>query len=254
LTVATLLWLSGEAKAAGPTSWERATQLYESGNYKQALNALASMNSSNASVHYLMGMCYKNLGNVPQARKELQWVDQYSPDARVKSVAHAALEDLAQQAAAQAAMPKAPVYSKLMYQHGVPMDAAGRTVNTGASAPSGWEQNGPSISTKYPPPPSGIVGGSPSATVSEAAKLGWKPCPGKCLKLTDSGWHKQAVAGHSDSDWWMTYDYKEADGTNAHSSYSQAHCGHIIQVFPDKAAVDSGACPVCGGTGWVRAH
>jgi len=128
-----------------------------------------------------------------------------------------------------------------------------------AAGPTSWHRarvspgSSGSAQSNFPPPPNTLIGGSSSATLSEAAKLGWKPCPGKCLKLSDSGWHKQKVEGHSDSDYWMTYDYRESDGTGAHASYTQAHCGHIIQVFPDKAAVDSGPCPICGGTGWVRA-
>jgi tetratricopeptide (TPR) repeat protein len=224
LTVSALCLFEWQARAAGPTSWEQAKSLYESGNYKQALSALESMNSSNASVHYLMGMCYKNLGNVGQAKKELIWVEQYSPDVRVRGVAHDALEQSGQAAAA----PKPPVFSKLMYMKGAPGNPVSQS-NIAAAPPT-------------------------NATTSEAARLGWRPCPGNCLKATTPGWHKLDVAGHPASDNWITFDYREPDGTSAHSSFSQLHIGHIIQSFPDKAAVDSGPCPICGGTGWVRAN
>lgn len=92
----------------------------------------------------------------------------------------------------------------------------------------------------YPEPPRTLIEDSIPKTVDTAAKLGWVPCPGNCLKLATPGWHHQVVEGHSDTDIWFTFRY--SDGWYA---YSQNHIGHIIRTYSDRPAEDIGICPVC---------
>lgn len=103
----------------------------------------------------------------------------------------------------------------------------------------------------YPDPPLTLVDDSVPKTVKVASENGWVACPGECLKLATPGWHHQNVAGYAPSDVWMTYTFTDAQG-KSWSAYSQRHIGHIIRSYPDKAAVDTGICPICKGTGWVR--
>jgi hypothetical protein len=241
LSVLTLYLFNSHAIAAGPTNWDRATQMYESGNYRQALTELERINSVSPSVHYLRGLCYKNLGKPDQARRELTWVSQYSPDPNVKEMARTALEQLG--TAPNVSVSRAgPVFSKNFHGGGpniVGPPASGASTQIIGSTPS-------TASSNFPPPPNNLINGSESATVAAAGKLGWKPCPGTCLKLSTPGWHKMEVAGHPETDNWFTFD--------GGGSFTQAHAGHIIQTSPGGGAVDNGACPVCGGTGWVRTN
>jgi tetratricopeptide (TPR) repeat protein len=238
-----LLLLGSSKTLAGPQSWNRATELYEGGNYQQALLTLQSMNSNSPSVHYLMGMCYKNLGKVEQAKRELKWVAQYSTDAQVQQVAQTALQQL------NRPTPAIPTYTSAFANYTARMNG-GKPVTIPTSA-TGVPLAGPNkAKPNLPAPPHNLIGDSASATVMEAAKLGWTPCPGQCLKLTTPGWHHMHVDGHADTDNWYTWEWTDANG-HASKYCNQNHVGHIYESFPDKPPVDKGACPVCGGTGWV---
>ncbi len=100
----------------------------------------------------------------------------------------------------------------------------------------------------YPPAPRTLIDDSVLETVRVAAERGWVPCPGDCLKLATPGWHHQDIQGFPDTDVWFTFRY-----AGGWSAFSQRHIGHIIQTHPDQAAKDTGICPICDGTGWVRA-
>ena len=95
-------------------------------------------------------------------------------------------------------------------------------------------------------PPRTLINNSVDETVADAAKKGWVPCPGKCLKLADPGWHHQDLQGFPATYIWMTYPYSDGE-----MYYSQNHIGHIIESYPDRPAKDIGICPICNGSGWV---
>jgi hypothetical protein len=98
----------------------------------------------------------------------------------------------------------------------------------------------------FPPAPTTLVADSVPQTVKAAAKNGWVPCPGKCLKLATPGWRHMHVEGHPDSDVWFRYRLQ-----GGWSAFSQRHVGHIIKIS-GKQASDTGSCTICEGTGWVR--
>lgn len=94
-----------------------------------------------------------------------------------------------------------------------------------------------------PKPPRTLVDSSVEKTIKAADKLGFRPCPGSCLKLATPGWHRRKLKGFPDSYYWFTYT------SNDHSKimyFSQGHAGHIISKLRD-----IGPCEVCNGTGWV---
>jgi hypothetical protein len=95
--------------------------------------------------------------------------------------------------------------------------------------------------------PKTLVNDSVDATVTAAAKKGWIPCPGVCLKLATPGWEHKEVANFAPSDVWFTF--YDSSGS---SFFSQRHIGHIIQTYADKPAKDIGICKLCNGTGWVK--
>jgi hypothetical protein len=196
--------------AANDTNWDAAVNLYKTGDYSHALPVFQKMaeTSSSPSVHYMLGQCYKNLNKLPQAKLELDWVAQYSTDSKTKALAQAALTQM--------------------------------QPNAGAGAPAtGGSKNSP---------PTGIINDSISQTVAFARQNGWRPCPGRCLNYSKSGWQHRDVPGHASTDYWMSY--KRDDG--GEQSYNQHHIGHIIKESPGQPATDTGPCPLCNGTGWVR--
>lgn len=95
-------------------------------------------------------------------------------------------------------------------------------------------------------PPHTLVNDSVEQTIAEAARRGWKPCPGHCLQLSMPGWHHEDVPGHPPTDVW--YKFYHSGG---YHMFSQGHCGHIIKEYYDQGAKDVGVCPVCNGVGWV---
>lgn len=68
-------------------------------------------------------------------------------------------------------------------------------------------------------------------------------CPGKCLRLNRGVWIHMDVAGHPPTDVWQKFEL----GGGRYTAFSQAHVGHVIAIQGGQA-VDTGACPVCGGT------
>ena len=174
---------------------------------------LADKYPADPSIHCMVGMCYLKQGKTEQARRELQWVANYSQNPQAKQYAQSALASLNRPA-----------------------------TGTPGSQGQGVRQDGANS------PPRNLVHDSVYETVKVAAQNGWEPCPGKCLKLSTPGWGKRTVQGHPDSDNWFTFN----QGQPTEYWYSQYHAGHIIVTSSDKSAVDSGACPICNGTGWVR--
>lgn len=210
------------ASDAGNAQWLEAAKLFNSGNFGRALPALTNLESAyprNPQIHYMIGMCQKNLGRATLAQKELQWVASYAQDPALKESANSALADL-KNAAEAATKQKA--------------DAAAAAAVTASAA---LQAAAPKLLI---PPSKNLVDDSVARTIESAAKKGWQPCTnGKCLNYSKNGWHKMSVAGHPDSDTWMTFDTK---------SYSQAHIGSLI----DQSGQDNGPCFKCLGTGWVR--
>lgn len=213
LLAGSTLAMSLGAFGATPSSWERATQLYESGNYSGALSEINKMpgdRRANPSVHYLIGMCYKRMGKADLAKRELTWVASYSRDVNTKELARIALEQLP-----SARQPR-----------------AGQEASPGRTST---------------PPAKILIHDSVSETLSAAAKSGWRPCTGKCLNANTPGWHHEHVEGHSDSENWHTFP-----GTGNPRAVTTAHWGEVFDENPN-GAISRGACPTCGGTGWVRA-
>ncbi len=71
--------IAAPAGAADPgnAQWNAATQLFKSGDYRHALPALNNLEGSyprNEKIHYMIGVCYKNLGRQELAERELKWV------------------------------------------------------------------------------------------------------------------------------------------------------------------------------------
>ena len=95
-------------------------------------------------------------------------------------------------------------------------------------------------------PPKTLVSDSVQATVAEAARKGWIPCPGNCLKLATPGWIRKKMDNFPDNYVWFPFKYE--GGTEY---YSQNHLGHIIKTSQYSPAKDTGICPICAGTGWV---
>jgi hypothetical protein len=75
---------------------------------------------------------------------------------------------------------------------------------------------------------------------------GQADCPGPCLKLDRGAWVHLDVPGHPPTDIWQKFT--QPDGS--YSAYNQNHVGHVI-VMQNGAAVDTGPCKICGGTGKV---
>jgi tetratricopeptide (TPR) repeat protein len=210
--------LSLPALSANP-EWQQATGLYTSGNYSAALSAfrkLAEKSPRDASIHYMIGQCYKGLNKPQQASSEFDWVSKYAPDAQTKAMAKVMLGQ----------MPS----------------------STGAPAASASPAPTAASAVGVEPAPNAFVNDSAEQTIAVAARKGWIPCPGGCLNYRTPGWHHQHVDGHPETDMWMSYP----NSVNI-QSYSQYHIGHMIKEYPDKVAEDSGPCPRCKGTGWVRA-
>ena len=205
------------AFSANP-EWQQATGLYTGGNYSAALSVfrkLAEKSPRDASIHYMIGQCYKGLNKPQQASSEFDWVSKYAPDAQTRAMAKAMLGQVPSAASAQ--------------------PASASPAPTGATA------------VTAEPAPNGFVNDSAEQTIASAARKGWIPCPGGCLNFRTPGWHHQHVDGHPETDMWMSYVRD-----NGMQFYSQHHIGHIIKEYPDKAAEDTGPCPKCNGTGWVR--
>ncbi len=60
------------ASDADNAQWNQAQQLYQSGDYTRALPALTALDKafpSNVKLHYMIGMCCKNLGKQAQAQR-----------------------------------------------------------------------------------------------------------------------------------------------------------------------------------------
>jgi len=212
-----ILPLTIQLQVNAAPSWNEATQLFAQHNYSAAVSELEKLDEKtpgNASIHFMLGKCYQNLGQVQQARKQFEWVAKNAPNVQTRQLAKDSLEGLNDGSR-----------------------SAGTSAISHASGSSG--QSGS--------PPSYIVGGSPSATVAAASRMGYVPCSYGCLNFGSSGWHKQQVEGHPDTDWWV--DYKYDGGTQ---SFNQQHVGHIIKQYPNQKAEDAGACPNCRGTGWVK--
>lgn len=68
-------------------------------------------------------------------------------------------------------------------------------------------------------------------------------CPGKCLRLNRGKWIHMEVAGHPATDVWQKFYLPDG----SYTAFNQNHAGHVIVIQGGKA-VDTGACPVCGGT------
>jgi hypothetical protein len=86
-----------------------------------------------------------------------------------------------------------------------------------------------------PPPPEPVTAESTCANPT--------PCPNNCLKRADPGWTKMKVAGHPDTDVWMTYTAPSGKS----ESFNQTHAGHVIALVNGRY-VDTGTCSVCNGT------
>jgi hypothetical protein len=196
-------------------AWQLASAAYNRGDYHKSLTLLERLRSNDPSVHFLMGMCYKRLGQSDAARRQLQWCSSYA-DEKVREMAQQELGSL------------------------------GSRTSSGGHAAS--KENQPTATS----PPRDFINDSASATVNAAARAGWRPCNGGCLTFATSGWHHEKMNGFADSDQWMKYPYTQADGTASWYAYSQRHIGHIIKTFPNKPAEDQGPCPVCKGVGWIR--
>jgi len=81
------------AFSANP-EWQQATGLYTGGNYSAALSVfrkLAEKSPRDASIHYMIGQCYKGLNKPQQASSEFDWVSKYAPDAQTRAMAKAML-------------------------------------------------------------------------------------------------------------------------------------------------------------------
>jgi hypothetical protein len=101
-------------------------------------------------------------------------------------------------------------------------------------------------------PPRDFINDSAAQTINFAYNKGWVPCTGGCLTFAKPGWHHKQVAGHPDSDQWMSFTYNQKDGSSQTCSYNQRHIGHVIKENSDAPATDTGPCSVCHGLGWVR--
>lgn len=215
-----LVSLGSGASAGTIPGFAEANDFYNRGDYAKAeaqYRKLAEKYANDASVHYMLGMCYSKMGKLVPARNELTWVASYSMDPKIKQYAAASLARLGSTPAA------APAVSS---------KSGGGTAHGAPTSPF----------DPIDAPPRNLINDSVSETVRVAAERGWKPCPGKCLKLSTPGWHKQEEKGHPPSDNWFTFH--DGGGTN---SFSQYHAGHLIEN-----GKDIGPCPNCGGNGWVR--
>ena len=190
-------------------TWNEATQLFAKGDYRRAVSEFETLDEKapgNASIHFMLGKCYRQLGKAQQAQKQFDWVAKNAPNAQTRQLAQSALEELTE----------------------LPMETSSGGYAT-VSAPAAKGQAPPQ-----------------TATIAEAARMGYSPCTAGCLTAATPGWHKQHMDGYSDNEVWM--DYKKEGGTQY---FSQHHIGHIIKA-DGKSATDTGPCPVCHGTGWVK--
>lgn len=207
--------------------WTQAQQLFQGGDYNRALPALLALDKafpSNVKLHYMIGICYKNVGKASQAQRELAWVASYAQDVSLKQSASAALSELSADVAA--------IKTK-----------AQETAKTAEKTDAGAAFNPLTAFAKGLPPSKNLVNDSVSSTVSEAYRKGWKPCTNsKCLNYSKSGWEKMTVKGHPPTDIWMNF---------GPISFSQWHIGDIIEASGGTYR-DAGPCMTCMGTGWVK--
>ncbi len=206
------------AADSGNEQWNAATQLFKSADYSHALPALISLESSyprNEKIHYMMGVCYKNLGRAAQAERELKWVATYTPDATLKQSALTALSEI-----------KADLEKQ----------------KAAAPPPKVADPAKPATPLFSIPPGKGLVRDSVSETIRAADAKGWKPCDNyKCLNYSKSGWQHMSVPGHTDSEIWMQFPG---------IAFSQNHIGEIIET--NGPTRDVGPCMKCIGTGWIK--
>lgn len=229
--VAFSMLISVSSAIAANPEWDQATRLYSAGDYKGALAAfrkIADKTPSEPTVHYMLAQCYKNTGNTKQAIIELEWISKSTNNMRVKGPADALLAQLR------------PGASSGM------IAGATSTFQKASGGNSGAAPQSAAAAVNDAPPSKDFVSDSASQTVSAAARRGWMPCRGAdCLNFGTNGWHHMEVAGHPPTDNWM--EFTREDGTGYH--YSQAHIGNRVIK-----GVDSGACPVCNGSGWVKSR
>jgi len=76
-------------------------------------------------------------------------------------------------------------------------------------------------------------------------------CPGPCLKLSRGVWIHMDVSGHSPTDLWQKFPNQS--GMGGWQAFNQNHVGDVIQ-YQNGVAVDTGKCPICGGTGKVKCN
>lgn len=199
----------------GNAQWNRATQLFKSGDYNLALPALNGLESEypkNEKIHYMIGVCYQKLEKHSQAQRELKWVASYALDSSIKTAASKALAE------------------SIEKTKSIPAHAA--AIPASKSVPLAL----------LLPPGKGLVRDSPSETVRVAYDKGWRPCDySKCLNYGKSGWHHMSVKGFPDTFIWMDYP-----GT----AFSQNHIGDIIET--EGKIRDAGPCQKCMGSGWIK--
>ena len=131
-----------------------------------------------------------------------------------------------------ASLPSALGLSLLLF--GVSVSAVADTTNSPSETSPKWQ-------TCFQ------CGGSGKMKCPTCQGTGNADCPGPCLKLSRAGWKHMQVAGHPDTDVWMTFHNTDSTWT----AYNQNHVGDVIKL-QDGHWVDSGKCPVCGGSGKVK--
>ena len=72
-------------------------------------------------------------------------------------------------------------------------------------------------------------------------------CKGTCLSLDSPGWEHMSVAGHPDSDIWMSF--KNDDGST--QAWNQGHVGRSFEKI-DEVWRETGNCMPCGAVTLTR--
>lgn len=118
--------------ATAQAAFDEAIRRYQTRDYRSAialLQGLLAQNQSCAEYHYYAALCYQQLGNLPEAAKEYQWVSTNASNPAVRANGKRGLEMLGKYSATQASHARST--------------ALGSTSMTTSSAPAQVNQPSP---------------------------------------------------------------------------------------------------------------
>lgn len=136
--------------ATAQAAFDEAIRRYQTRDYRSAialLQGLLAQNQSCAEYHYYAALCYQQLGNLPEAAKEYQWVSTNASSPAVRAIGKRGLEIVSKYSSAQASHARStPLSSTAMNTSstttaGSPLPPQGSTQSQTARFPSSIGQD-----------------------------------------------------------------------------------------------------------------